>query len=179
MALPPFHHLGPNGDLYTLAVVPGCYLNGTSGYEPAHYVLRWSPSPTESVFSLGSVANDSRELSYHRLPADLCTPEFALLRAAACEGIPAHCWRLHSPLEPPEGEFAEVGHRAGYLAARHRLCLALRYIRSRVGLGAGSESLVLFRPHDPTGAGVPPTIAPDYEELCRVSLAQARERHRA
>ena len=105
MALPPFHEdLGPDGHLYALAVVAGRYLHRTSGgSEPAHFVLRWSPSPDLSPFSLGSVAADGRYLSYHRLMVGLDTPEFAVLRAAGGEGVPAHCWRLYPRSRPSRG----------------------------------------------------------------------------
>ena len=181
VALPPFHEdLGPDGHLYTLAVVAGRYLHRTSGgSEPAHFVLRWSPSPDLSAFSLGSVAADGRYLSYHRLIDGLDTPEFALLRAAGGEGVPAHCWRLYPPSALPEGEFAAAGHRAGYFAARRRLAAVLYDIRMRVGLGARSEDRVLFRPDDPSGAGGPPGAAPDDAELFRAAIELSRERHRA
>jgi hypothetical protein len=169
VALPPFHEeLGPDGHLYTLAVVAGRYLHRTSGgSEPAHFVLRWSPSPDLSAFSLGSVAADGRFLSYHRLIDGLDTPEYALLRAAFGEGVPAHCWRLYPPSALPEGEFAAAGHRAGYFAARRRLAAVLYQSRGWAAHGAGSVDQVLFRPDDPTGAGRPLEGAPDDEELFR------------
>jgi hypothetical protein len=169
VALPPFHEeFGPDGHVYTLAVVAGCYLHRTSGgSEPAHFVLRWSPCPDLSAFSLGSVAADGRYLSYHRLIDGLDTPEYALLRAAFGEGVPAHCWRLYPPSALPEGEFAAAGHRAGYFAARRRLAAVLYQLRGWAALGAGSEDQVLFRPDDPTGAGRPLEGVPDEEELFR------------
>ena len=137
MVLPRFHEdLGPDGHLYMLAVVAGRYLHRNSGgSEPAHFVLRWSPSPDLSPFSLGSVAADGRYLSYHRLVDGPHTPEFALLRAAGGEGVPAHCWRLYPPSALPEGEFAAAGHRAGYFAARRRLAAVLYQIRGWAALG--------------------------------------------
>jgi hypothetical protein len=181
VALPPFHEdLGPDGHLHTLAVVAGRYLHRTSGRsEPAHFVLRWSPSPDLSAFSLGSVAADGRYLSYHSLIVGLDTPEFALMRAAGGEGVPAHCWSLYPPSALPEGEFAAAGHRAGYFAARRRLAAVLYQTRGWAALGAGSEDQVLFRPDDPTGAGRPPGAAPDHEELFRAALDEQREGRRA
>jgi hypothetical protein len=177
VALPRFHEdLGPDGHLYMLAVVAGRYLHRNSGgSEPAHFVLRWSPSPDLSPFSLGSVAADGRYLSYHRLVDGPHTPEFALLRAAGGEGVPAHCWRLYPPSALPEGEFAAAGHRAGYFAARRRLAAVLYQIRGWAALGAGSEDHVLFRPDDPTGARRPSEAAPDAEELFRAALDESRE----
>jgi hypothetical protein len=181
VTLPPFHEeLGTDGHLYTLAVVAGCYLHRTSGRsEPAHFVLRWSPSPDLSVFSLGSVAADGRYLSYHRLIDGLDTPEFALLRAAGFEGVPAHCWSLYPPSALPEGEFAAAGHRAGYFAARRRLAAVLYQSRRWAALGGGSDDQVLFRPDDPTGAGRPSETAPDDEELFRAALDESQKRHGA
>ncbi len=179
MALPPFHEdLGPDGHLYALAVVAGRYLHRTSGgSEPAHFVLRWSPSPDLSPFSLGSVAADGRYLSYHRLMVGLDTPEFAVLRAAGGEGVPAHCWRLYPRSALPEGEFAAAGHRAGYFAARRRLAAVLYQSRGWAAFGGGSEDQVLFRPDDPTGAGRPSETAPDDEELFRAVLDEEQKRH--
>jgi hypothetical protein len=180
VALPPFHEqLGPDGHLYTLAVVAGRYLRGRfGGSEPAHFVLRWSPSPSLSAFSLGSVAADGHYLSYHRLIDAVDTLDFAVLRAAACEGVPAHCWRLYPHSDVPEGEFAAAGDRDGYFAARGRLGLVLYHIRRRVALGAGSEEQVLFRPDDPAGAGRPTGTAADDDELFRLALDECRKRVR-
>jgi hypothetical protein len=175
--LPPFHEdLGLDGHLYTLAVVAGRYLHRNSGgSEAAHFVLRWSPSPDLSPFSLGSVAADGRYLSYHRLVDGLDTPEFALLRAAGGEGVPAHCWRLYPPTALPEGEFAAAGHRAGYFAARRRLAAVLYQTRGWAALGAGLEDHVLFRPDDPTGAGRPSEAAPDAAELFLAALEESQK----
>ena len=169
MVLPPFHREFDDvndGHDYVLAVVAGRYLHRTPGTsEPAHFVLRWSPSPSLLAFSLGTVAADGRDLSYHRLIEGLDTAEFAVLRAAAREGVPARCWRLYPPSALPEGEFAATGHRAGYFAARRRLGAVLYQVRTWVPPGAAPEDEVLFRPDDPSGAGGPPWAAPDHEEL--------------
>lgn len=162
MEIVPFHTQGdPEGDFYALATVAGRYYH-TKYDEPAHFVLSWSPTPGLTAYSCSSVSADGKLLSYHGGVDMLDTAEYALLSAAVCEGVPAHCWRLY-PAAAVAG-FAAPGHQDGYAAARRRLAVALWHLRCAVWLGAGSSNQVLFRPNE-TGVHGGLESHPDYEEL--------------
>ena len=166
---PPFRvPLDPEGDAYALAVVPGQYLRGAGGPVPAHWVLWWTPATDRPAVSYGSVGADGRPLSWDGGDDELDSAEFALLKCAASEGVPAHCWRLH----PAPGGFADPAHASGYAQARRRLALALYRLRTAAWLGAGSPGQLLFRPADPHSPGAPEVAAPDFAELMREVAAR-------